>query len=484
MRKLFILLLTLVSLVGNGQHIHKTKTFSTVEQYLSKIDKAGFSGSILVEVKGMKIYSKGHGFSNQSKRVKNTSNTLFDIGSLTKQFTAAAILKLEMQKKLTVNDKISKYFPGLLEDKADITIHDLLRHQSGLISNVGSDYEKITQQDFLNKVFASKLKFKMETSFSYSNIGYSLLGMIIEKVSGQSYESYLYDNLWRPSKMEYTGYKRPAFDTNAIAVGYYQDNKIWGRPEKKGWDSLAPFWHLKGNGGILSTVEDLYKWHKMLQTDKILSKEAINKLFYPAIRPEESKNAYYAYGWDVSLTSRNTVQIWHNGTNHIFYADFLRLIDDDIAIIMLSNKSHPNFDHISFEIAKIITNKDYSPEMPIVDNEVNRKFTYKILKALESKGSEAAADIYKRKKSTENILEFIMRNEGFNKIDNKFNDLALKIFRFNVDVHPYSAKALQGLGEGYMETGNKELAIQFFEKSLKIDSENTFVINMLKELKK
>lgn len=195
------------------------------------------------------------------KKIKNSPKTVYDIGSITKQFTAAAILKLEMQGKLSTNDKISKFFDGIPADKQQITIHDLLRHQSGLISNIGRDYEKITEKEFLDKVFSSKLQFSIGSSFSYSNIGYSLLAIIIEKASNQSYETYLYENLWEPSQMEMTGYKRPAFDKKMIAIGYENDNKVWGKPTDKEWDGVSPYWHLKGNGGILSTTEDLYKWH-------------------------------------------------------------------------------------------------------------------------------------------------------------------------------------------------------------------------------
>lgn len=128
----------------------------------------------------------------------------------------------------------------------------MLRHQSGLIGNVGKDYEEISREEFLNKVLSSELRFEVGSDFSYSNIGYSLLAMIIEKVFGQSYEAYLYENLWKLSGMKMTGYSRPEFDENSIAVGYYRDDKIWGKPTNQEWDKTAPYWHLKGNGRILS----------------------------------------------------------------------------------------------------------------------------------------------------------------------------------------------------------------------------------------
>lgn len=106
----------------------------------------------------------------------------------------------------------------------------MLRHQSGLISNVGNDFEKISEAEFLDNVFSSKLRFETGTSFSYSNVGYSLSAIIIEKVSNQDYECYMYENLWKPAQMEMTGYTRPQFDTDLVAIDYHNDNSVLGKP--------------------------------------------------------------------------------------------------------------------------------------------------------------------------------------------------------------------------------------------------------------
>jgi CubicO group peptidase (beta-lactamase class C family) len=457
-------------------------TAEKVETYLAELEKVGFMGSVLVELNGEVIISKGYGFSDFEKKIKNSPLSVFDVGSITKQFTAAAILKLEMQGKLFTDDKITNFFENVPEDKKSISIHDLLRHQSGLISNVGKDFEKISEEEFLEKVFTSELKFKNRTRFSYSNVGYSLLAMIIEKVSNQNYETYLYENLWKPAQMEMTGYTRPEFDADMVSVGYYNDNSVWGKPNEKEWDKSAPYWHLKGNGGILSTTEDLYKWHKCLMTNLVLSEEATQKMYHPELRPEETKKAYYAYGWDVSQTKRKTTSVWHNGSNRILYADFLRFIDEGVTMIMLSNKSHPSFNYLNFEISRIIFNKNFKPEIPVADNEVNRGFTNRVIKAIDEFGLEKAKNEYEKRKSTEQLLEFLMRDEGFNHIDNDKPEIAIQIFEMNVFAYPQSAKALQGLGEGYMETGKKELALQYFKESLNINPENPFVIDMIKTL--
>lgn len=337
MKLIFTILFTLT--IGiftiNSQATKEIDSKQKIVNYLSELEKVGLNGSILVAVNGEIIASKGYGFSDKEKNIYNNPKTLFDIGSITKQFTASAILKLEMQSKLSTDDPLSKYFSQVPADKANITLHDLLRHQSGLTSNVGRDFEKITKEEFANKVFSSPLRFTTGTNFSYSNVGYSLLAMIIEKVSGQEYETYCYENLWKPAKMEMTGYSRPTFDPLLISNGYYQNDSLWGKPTDKEWDQHAPYWHLKGNGGILSTTEDLYKWLTCLMSDLVLSKEAKQKLYHPKLRAEETVNSYYAFGWDVSTTSRNTTQIWHNGSNRILYADFLRYIDEDITMIFL-----------------------------------------------------------------------------------------------------------------------------------------------------
>ncbi len=205
-------------------------------------------------------------------------------------------------------------------------------------------------------------------------------------------------------------------------------------------------------------------------------------MYHPKLRNGENENSIYAYGWDVSRTSRNTTQVWHNGTNHIFYADFLRYIDEGVTLIMLSNKSHTNFNGLNFEIAKIIFTKDYKPVIPLEDNEINRNFTNLIIKTIEESGLEKAKTIYQRRNKNENLLEFVMRNEGFSHIDHDKPEIAIQIFEMNVLAYPKSAKALQGLGEGYMETGKKELALPYFRQSLNINPDNPFVIKMIKKL--
>lgn len=391
---------------------------------------------------------------------------------------------MELTGKLSVNDPITKYFEMVPEDKQNITVHDLLRHQSGLISNIGKDYEKIERTEFLSKLFSTKLKFKPGDSFSYSNIGYTLLALIIEQVSGQSYEAFLYENLWQPALMEHTGYSRPAFNQDLIAIGYSNDNTAWGRPNEKEWDGAAPYLHLLGNGGILSTTEDLYRWHQALNSNLILNDDATKKLFNPKLRPDETENSYYAYGWDVAKTSRNTTRIWHNGYNGIFYADFMFFPQEKVVLIWLSNKANDEFNELNKELSRIIFNTDYVPIIPATDNSLNREFTNLIIETIKSSGLNKAREVYSAANGSPALLEYVMRQEGFNQLDNSSPKLALEIFEMNVMAYPESAKAIQGLAEGYMETGKKELALKYFKESLRLNDDNPFVKDMIGKLEK
>jgi CubicO group peptidase (beta-lactamase class C family) len=451
------------------------------EAYLDRMADAGFSGVILVEINGKPAILKAYGYSNEQAGFKNGPRTLFDIGSITKQFTAAAILRLEMDGKLSTEDKLSKYFDGVPADKAEITLHDLLRHQSGLPSTVGADYDQITQADFVKKVFDAPLKFSVGERFSYSNIGYSLLAMIVEKVSGQSYEDYLQANLFKPAGMDTTGYSRPSFDLKQIAVGYRMNGEAWGKPTDKAWDGAAPYWHLKGNGGILSTVGDLYKWHRALLSDKILSKAAKQKLYSPKRRPNEDDNPYYAYGWDVMRTSRATLLARHNGTNRIFFSDFFRFLDEGVAIIQLSNKANPAFGRLNLSIARIIFEPTFVPVVPAKETSDNIKFTDQIVKTIEEKGFDQGLSALKGRKTHLELIEHIVADKAYELLDAEKPTVAVDLFRINTVAYPASNLAFEGLGEAYLAAKNNALAIKALESSLSLYGENSYAKRLLEQ---
>jgi CubicO group peptidase (beta-lactamase class C family) len=480
-----ILLMPVAAGVVSSQtpaHTGTPRTVARLVHYLDTLETRGFSGSVLVELDGVPAIVRGYGYRDQKSQVRNTPTTVFDIGSVTKQFTAAAILTLEMKGKLRVEDSLGMYFPDVPRDKTGITLHHLLRHASGLPSTIGRDYDRITRAAFTDSLWRTPLRFAPGTRFSYSNVGYSLLAMIIEKVSGQSFEEYLYANLWKPASMGSTGYLRPAFSPDSIAIGYNRYDDAWGKPTEKLWDTNGPFWHLKGNGGILSTVGDLSRWHHALLGDRILSSAAKVKYYHPALRPEETADSYYAYGWDVHRTPWNTVVIQHNGANGIFYADFSRYLAEDVTIITMSNHMHPNFTGLNGELARMIFDTAYTPPYPVADTRNNRSFTDTILTLAAKEGARAAINAYAVRDRGLELIEFQMNERGYALLGEKKVLEAIEVFLVTTHAFPLSGNAFDSLGEAYMAAGMKEPAIENYRRSLALDPGNGNAEEMLKTL--
>lgn len=299
-----------------------------LDHYLTQITPFGFSGAVLVASNGQIVLNKGYGMADKSEGIPNTSQTVFSVGSITKQFTAAAIMKLEMDGKLSSIDLVSKYLDGVPEDKAGITLHHLLTHTAGVVEFTDPDYEPDLRDETVKSVLDAPLRYTPGKQFLYSNAGYTLLAAIVEKVSGEPYEVFLREELFEPAGMASTGYRLPDWNEKLLAHWYRGDIDN-GTPLEKPY----PFWNLIGNGGILSTTEDMYRWHLALERDEILSKEAKMQLYTPFL-------ARYAYGWDVRETEHGTL-IRHNGGSGLGNsADFVRYVDADVTIVLFANQSY------------------------------------------------------------------------------------------------------------------------------------------------
>lgn len=340
-----------------------------INEYMSRITAFGFSGALLVAKEGEIILQKGYGLADRARNLPVTTESVFTIGSITKQFTGTAILKLEMQGKLSVNDPISEFFNNVPQDKANITIHHLLTHSAGLESDYGnSDFEEVSRDEIIRRVLNAELRSKPGERYHYSNAGYSLLGAIIEITSGQSYEAYLNEHLFKPAGMSKSGYLIPKWNPDDIAQGYVGE-KHWGTVLERPWASDGPYWNLRANGGIHSTIVDMYKWHLALEGEAVLSKEAKHKLFASHIPEDEEGSSYYGYGWAIFKTDRGTKLIAHNGGNGIFFADFRRYVDEDVVIIIMSNVADSPAEYVSPNIARIVFGLEYTlpPKITKID---------------------------------------------------------------------------------------------------------------------
>lgn len=338
-----------------------------IDRYLTRITPFGFSGALLVAKEGRIILNKGYGMAIRSTQTPNTSETVFSTGSITKQFTAAGIMKLEMQGKLNTDNPLTKFFKDVPEEKRGITLHHLLTHTSGVINYTGMDYVRASRDETARKILDAPLLFKPGKRFEYSNAGYSLLAAIIEKVSGKGYEEFQNENLFKPAAMKFTGYRIPEWDKKVVAH-WYVGNKDNGTPLEKPY----PYWNLLGNGGILSTTEDMYKWHLALLGEKVLSAEAKKKIFTAFLND-------YGYGWDVLKTERGTL-IQHDGGSMLgSSAEIRRYIDADVVTILFCNQSFGRealFEPIRDKIETLIFGGDVAipPSVVSLDREKLHKF--------------------------------------------------------------------------------------------------------------
>lgn len=334
-----------------------------LDEYLSEITKQGrFTGSALVARDGKVIFSKGYGLANAEFDVPNTPQTKFRLGSVTKQFTAASILLLQERGKLNVQDPICKYFDNCPEAWKEITIHHLLSHTGGLPNFTSfPDYTKTmmipTPIESLIARFKDKpLDFRPGEKWSYSNSGYVTLGYIVEKVAGESYESFVQKNIFDPLKMINSGYDHHETILKNRATGY---SLIKG---KKANSEPIAMEIPHGAGALYSTVEDLFLWNEALFSDKLLSAKSREQMMTPV------KNGYgYGLGINQQL---NRKMVSHGGGINGFSTFLLRFPEEKLTVVVLRNADfgNPPPAKVSLDLAAVVFGEKY--EIPRAQTEM------------------------------------------------------------------------------------------------------------------
>jgi len=327
----------------------ETAETTALQQWHQQAVTDGFDGQVLVMQAGKPLLLQAYGMADHEAGRAFTTDTVFDIGSITKQFTAAAILKLQEHGKLQLTDTLDRFFPEAGADKSSITLHQLLTHSSGLVNNLsGGDYSKVSRSTFIKRLFRSKLESSPGSAFSYSNAGYAVLGLVIERVSGQSYEHYVQQHLLQPAGLQHTGYRIPDWQALPLATGYELkrdswwrgkadgSSKRWGTPLEKSWDKDGPWWNLHANGGFLSTIGDLARWHQALQTETVLNKASTALLFTPHVATSRA-GTFYGYGWITEPAGEHGKVVRHGGSNGIFTADLRFYSDSQLLIVFMTN---------------------------------------------------------------------------------------------------------------------------------------------------
>ncbi|HLI16799.1 MAG TPA: serine hydrolase domain-containing protein [Rhodanobacteraceae bacterium] len=290
--------------------------------------------SLLVVKDGKPLVERGYGYANLEEQIRTTPATNYRLASVTKQFTAASILLLNQEGKLHLDDPIRKWLPELPASDGKITIANLLTHTSGLI-----DYEslipstqtaQIDDNDVLRMIAAQHtLYFPPGSAHRYSNGGYVLLGLIVQRVSGMDLADFMEQRIFQPLGMDHTlMYEHHRGPKPAHrAYGYSKIDGKWTRTDQDITSAT------RGDGGIYSSIDDLAKWDAALYTDKLLSKASRDLMFH-AHDPTDDPDTDYGYGWRLSGDTA-----WHSGESIGFRNVIIRWPKQHLTVIVLSNRN-------------------------------------------------------------------------------------------------------------------------------------------------
>jgi CubicO group peptidase (beta-lactamase class C family) len=350
MKKATLILFALTFLTFHVQAQQYERKIDSLIQKAIRLNR--FNGSVLVCKNGKIIYEKAFGYQDVGKKILNTSKTIYQIGSTTKEFTAGVILKLAESKQLSLDDKLSKYFPDF-ERGNEITIKHLLTHTSGIFeilrdTNAVKESTRPRSKERMQSFFMNKpLDFDPGTKYSYCNSGYILLGFIIEKVTHKAYEQVVREFILDPLGMTHSGFDFAGLQSPNKAIGYIkytQTTKEISIP----WDSTATY----SAGSLYSTVEDIYRWHQGVLNYKIYNKLSLEKTTTPFLEG-------YGMGcWIDTIYGKKVVS--HGGNILGFTGYYGRIQEEDVCIIILNNIFNHQIETIGQSILAILYNKPYS----------------------------------------------------------------------------------------------------------------------------
>ncbi|WP_229802053.1 serine hydrolase domain-containing protein [Pontibacter akesuensis] len=328
--------------------------------------KRGFNGTVLVTKYDQVIYKGAFGYGDFQCKDTLTTESVFQLASVSKQFTAMAIMMLKEEGELSYDDSVQQYVPDF--PYRGITIRHLLTHRSGLPNYTYFSDElwpdrkvSLTNDDVLHLMAAHQPKyyFTPDKRFDYSNTGYALLASIVEKASGVPFDTYLQEEIFEPLEMTRTYTFRPelAVQNEGIVTGYT------GGRRKRTPDYLDT---VLGDKGLYSTVEDLYKWDQALYTQKLVKRETLAEAFIgysPGIKNEED----YGFGWRLKQVESGDTVVYHGGLWHGYNTYLLRNPKDHSAIIVLSNVTNGSLNYLK-ELRKFLY-----PAQPVKKDEQKEK---------------------------------------------------------------------------------------------------------------
>jgi len=474
---LILIILTSIPVLAKGEVEKIDKLLQAYHNY------GQFNGTALVAKDGKVIYEKGFGMANFEWQIPNTPQTRFRIGSVTKQFAAALILQLVEDGKVDLQASIRTYIPEYPAKTGDIiTVHHLMTHTSGIpnytsLPSFGDHIRNPFTPDEFVKTFSDlELDFEPGSSWSYSNSGYFLMGVIVEKVTGNSWEEELENRILKPLGMTNSGYQNNSDLIQQMASGY-SSTVASVRPAAY-LDTSLPY----AAGMMYSTVHDLLKWDQALYGNGPFKKPQTKSLMFTkhAEVPGERAN-HYGYGFflhDLEVDDKKIPVIEHAGGINGFTARFWRMPSAKTTVVILDNTASGATGQAVRDVATILNGGEV--EMP------KQGIARVVHKTIQENGIDKAVTEYRMLKTDKaddyNFSENELNNLGYYYLGNKDTGTAIAIFKLNVEAFPDSWNPYDSLGEGYMEAGQNDLAIANYKKALEMNPGAASARTALKKL--
>lgn len=469
-----VLLVGVVLFAGSARALNDKEIVEKTAAFLEDLD--GFSGAVLIAKGGVPIFKKAYGYANRSFDVPNMIDTKFNLGSMNKMFTATAIMQLVEKGKIKLDGRIIDYVPDYAnKDVAGrVTIHQLLTHTGGLGNYWTPEYMKASKDlykevpDYLPLFANDSLLFEPGSQFSYSNSGFMVLGLIIEKVSGERYFDYVKKCIYEPAGMVNTDAYENDYVVPNLAVGYTRMQARLGELKNN------LFLHVvKGGpaGGGYSTVEDLLDFANALMGGTLLSKKS--RELMTSGKFQTDPHIMYCYGF------RDRVENGHHIVGHTGgfpgISGYLGIFGDlGYTVAVLSNMDDGTSEPVLF-IEELLVGETQRTK--------NVRLTEMILNEAITNGYDAAVELYEKNKKIGVIGENTVNMRGYQLLGQGKVNEAIHVLRLNVYLYPGSSNVYDSLGEAYMTAGNTALAIENYEKSLGLDPKNANAVEMLRQLK-
>lgn len=487
------LFLTTILLLALAKAFGQSKKKVIDDYFNALVKNQQFSGNVLVIDNNDVVYERSFGFSDHTAKKPNTLGITFPIASISKIFTATAILQLKEKGLLKITDPVSKYLSGF--PYPEITIRHLLSHTSGLPpynaffdKNKKENPDKVfTNKDFLPGVIANKqpLVYQPGEKGNYDNINYLVLALIVEKVSGKTYESYIKKNILQPAGMGETSFfplpeqfnsaEKKNFAFPHVYLHLYDAVPV----KSRSIPYVREYWHsygFNGFGDYVSTIKDLWKFDKALYNNTLLKKNTLEEAFVP-IKLNDGRNnpGEFGLGWEIEKDSTMGKLVYHSGAAMGLSSNILRNVTKHQTVILFDN-AHFNAHENATKLMMLLNGKKVdTPKKSIARTYGN---------ILMNKGAaEARETLETLKKDTLNYYlsenemnalgyDFMGATNPYHLPEQRFYKQAVETFKTNADLFPNSWNAYDSYAEALLANGQKEEAIKMYQRSIELNPDN------------